>query len=128
VYIVYIFGTLGFQELEEALAQRCHPVQPHQVRAAIKNTPRPPGIRFSEVVVPSGERAAAAVSSGMRVAAIPGASGVHHPQDRATAMLLRRVSKRRRRSQSRRATATHPRPGADGGCVKRGRLRQRRWI
>jgi hypothetical protein len=92
-----------------------------------KNTPRPPGIRFSGVVVPSGERAAAAVSSGMRAAAILGSSGVHHPQDRATAMLLQRPSKHQRRSRSGRVMATHPRPIGDGGCVKRRRLRQRWW-
>jgi hypothetical protein len=41
------------------------------------------GLSFSGVAVPSGERAAVAVSSGVRAAAIPGASGCGTPR-RAT--------------------------------------------
>jgi hypothetical protein len=43
------------------------------------------------------------------------------------ATLLRRAGKRRWCSRSGRAAMAHPRPGGDGGCVRRGRLRQWRW-
>jgi hypothetical protein len=77
---------------------------------------RPPGrqrLGSSGVAVPSGERATVAVFLGR-------ASG----GDRPTATLLWRAGKHRRHSRTRRAAVVHPRSGGDGGCARRGRLRQ----
>jgi hypothetical protein len=87
------------------LIQRCHPVQPHQVRAAIKTPIGRQGLGFSRAAIPSDEQAAVAISSGVRAETIPGDSGggapsraidggappgssdSDLPQDRATATL-----------------------------------------
>jgi hypothetical protein len=53
------------------------------VKTDIKRPPGRQGLGFSRVAVPSGERAAVAVSSGVRAVAIPGASGCGAPR-RAT--------------------------------------------
>jgi hypothetical protein len=71
-------------------------------------------------------RAATAVSLGVRAAAIPGASGCGALRRATGGTLLWRAGKHRRCSRTGRAAATHPRPGGDGGCSRRGRLRQQR--
>jgi hypothetical protein len=43
---------------------------------------------------------------------------------RLTATLLWRAGKHRRCSRTGRAAAAHPRPGGDGGCVRRDRFQQ----
>jgi hypothetical protein len=57
-----------------------------------------------------------------------GLAAVAHRGGQPAATLLWRAGKHRR-SRTGPATVAHPRPGGDGGCTRRGRLRQqRRWI
>jgi hypothetical protein len=48
------------------------------------------------------------------------------PQAMSSFLLVGGRAKHQQRSQTERAAATHPRPGGDGGCARRGRLRQQR--
>jgi hypothetical protein len=75
------------------------------VQTAIKRPLGRQGLGFSGVVVPSGERAATAVSSGVRTTAIPRASGCGAPRRAIGGTLLWLTGKHRRCSRTGRAAA-----------------------
>jgi hypothetical protein len=96
-------------------------------RGYYKNTPTPPGIRlYWQWRFP---RACERRRSWVPAAVLPrgGRPTAALHQERAMATLPRWASKRWRRSRSGRAATTHPRPGGNDGCARRGRRRQRRW-
>jgi hypothetical protein len=47
IYIVYVYGALGFNSWTKVLTRCCQPVQPHQVRSVYKRSSRSLGFSFS---------------------------------------------------------------------------------
>jgi hypothetical protein len=81
------------------------------------------------VAVPSGEQAATAVSLGVRAAATPGASGGGAPRRATDGDAPMAGGQAPMALPNRTSDDGDPRPSGDGGCARRGRLRQqRRWI
>jgi hypothetical protein len=71
---------------------------------------------------------AAAVSLGVRAAAIPRASGAGAPRQVTDDDALMARGQASTMLPNRTSGASHPRAGGDGGCARRGRLRQQRRL
>jgi hypothetical protein len=108
------------------MSQWCYPVQPHQVRTAIKTPLGRQGLGFS---AGGSSLEWASGGGGYLGRANDGDPGVQRRWRPESGDRRRRSPRIERRwhSWNGQATAAHPRPGGDGGCARRGRLRQRWW-